>query len=165
MKSYRITYKYGVLGPKRPEANEILDIPRFGKPIFILGPYLTPAGGADCIQPYERIPDLIRKYAALGHVIFEGILISCCVGKVVACLEEYRDSVVAYLDTPLEECLKAIQERRVERGLEREPLKHVKTHYDAIVTIRKNMIEAGKVRVIDISRETGAETILGLLER
>lgn len=164
MKPYRAFPIYGALGPKRPEANKLLDLPRFGKPVYVLGPYLTPAGGADCIQPYERIPELIRKYAGLGHVIFEGIIVSCSVGKVGACLEEYgKNSVVAYLDTSLEDCLKAVNERRAERGLEREPLKHVAAHYDAIQTIRAKMIETDKIKVIDISRDTGAETITGLL--
>jgi hypothetical protein len=164
MKPYRTFPLYGALGPKRPEANKLLDLPRFGRPVYVLGPYMTPAGGADCIQPYERIPELIRKYAALGHVIFEGIIVSCSVGKVGACLEEYgKDSVVAYLDTSLEDCLKAINGRRAERGVEREPLKRVEEHYKAILRIRENMIETDKVNVIDISRETGAETIMGLL--
>lgn len=165
MKPHRAFPIYGALGPKRPEANKLLDLPRFGKPIYVLGPYLTPAGGADCIQPYERIPELIRKYAVQGHVIFEGIIISCAIGTVGLCLEEYgKDSVVAYLDTSLEECLKAVNERRETRGLEREPLKHVEAHYHAIRSVRDRMLEIDKVKVIDISRETGADIIMELLE-
>src|SRR5690606_34634055 len=76
---YNPRQRYGCLGLPRAEANE-LRVPRVAKPVYILGPYSTPTGGCDSIQPYDLILELMEKYAARGHVIFEGVLISSSYG-------------------------------------------------------------------------------------
>src|ERR1700693_2328598 len=110
---------YGVLGPKQPQAYA-LSVNLVQARLFVLGPYKTPTGGADQIQPFSLIPELIKKYAALGHVLFEGLLCSGAFGQVQQTLELWgKSSVVAIMDTPLEVCIRNTQSRRTVRGTKR----------------------------------------------
>lgn len=150
---------YGVLGPKRPEAH-CLTVSN-DKFIYVLGPYHIPSGGVDNVQPYESIPLLIEKYAAKGHVIFEGILVSMSKGQVGICLEQWgKQSVLLFLDTSVEECIASVHRRR---GDDKES-KHLAKHYEAILRVRNNLLEEDKLRVLDVSRENGLQTILTLLQ-
>ena len=95
---------------------------------------MTPCGGCDAIQPQGLILDLLRKYAAQGHVLFEGLLIGDSYGSVGALLDQLSgegvSSAVIRLNTPLDECLKRVRRRRAERGDSR-PLnpKHTIAHF------------------------------------
>ena len=107
---------YGVLGLRQPEAYQ-LRFPECAADVFVLGPYQTATGGCDRIQHYERIPPLIEKYAARGHVIFEGVIVSSTYGQVGALLERWgKQAVMLTLDTPLEECVRRVNVRRGPRG-------------------------------------------------
>ena len=85
-----------------------------------VGPYHTACGGCDGIQPYARIWPLVEKYAALGHVIFEGALVSSSYGEIGRSSEKFgRQFVFAILDTPVDVCLARIVARRKERGVDK----------------------------------------------
>src|SRR6187549_2577727 len=89
---------YGRLKNK-PEAYRLIfsDVP---DPAYVLGPYTLTCGGCDAVKPYAIVIDLIRDYAKLGHVIFEGALISSCLGKISALIEQRgRETVYAFLTT------------------------------------------------------------------
>lgn len=155
---------YGMLGPRKPEAYSLLLDKR--KTLFLLGPYLTPAGGADCIQPYDNIIPLIEKYAQRGHVLFEGVLVSKSKGSVGTYLEKYgKQAVLLFLDTPLQVCIDAVQQRRTDRDDERtlNP-KNLTEAFKACVRVRKTLQNEGVLRILDISRENGLATILELLK-
>lgn len=155
---------YGILGPRKPEAYQ-LSLPR-GRSLFLLGPYQTPAGGADCIQPYDNIPLLIEKYAQKGHVMFEGVLISKSKGSVGVCLEQWgKQSVLLFLDTSLEECIASVQARRTGRDDNRtfNP-KNLTEAYKAVIRVRKTLLDEAVLRIVDISRQNGLQTILKLLQ-
>lgn len=154
---------YGVLGHRLPEAYAVT-IPRCA-PTFILGPYLTPTGGADYIQPYELIPGLIKKYAARGNVIFEGVLISGSYGQVGALLETYgKQAVMVFLDTSLEDCIRNVKARRSARadGREFNP-KNLTSKYKSNERVRKHVIEDDKITVVDASMANVTEKVLALL--
>lgn len=153
---------YGMLGPRKPEAYKL----RSDQPLFLLGPYLTPAGGADCIQPYDNIIPLIEKYAQRGHVLFEGVLVSKSKGSVGTYLEKYgKQAVLLFLDTPLQVCIDAVQQRRTDRDDERKlNPKNLTEAFKACVRVRKTLLDEGVLRVMDISRENGLSTILKLLK-
>jgi hypothetical protein len=110
---------YGLFGTHKPEAYACT-VPGIEHPLFVLGPYETPCGGCDAIKPYGLILDLLRKYAAQGHVLFEGLLIGDSYGSVGALLDQLSgagvSSAVIRLNTPLEQCLERVQQRRAERG-------------------------------------------------
>src|SRR5262245_515887 len=69
---------YGVLGPRLPEAYQLM----LPQPIYVLGPYQTPCGGCDAVQPCDLVHKLIKQYAQWGHVVFEGLLMSTFFGEI-----------------------------------------------------------------------------------
>lgn len=93
-----------------------ISAPEFRKPLYVVGPYETQCGGADAIQPYANIWPLVEEFARRGHVIFEGALISSCVGSIGVALAKRKDGVACFLDTPLEVCLARIARRRIAKG-------------------------------------------------
>src|SRR5438034_2286875 len=80
MATFRPVYDV-LFGLRHPEAYRST-LPGVERDVFILGRYDIPSGGCDSIQPFSLIPQLIKKYAARGHVVFEGALISTCWGVV-----------------------------------------------------------------------------------
>jgi hypothetical protein len=148
---------YGAL-KRRPEAYEVT---LAGKPAYIIGPYETPCGGADCIQPYRFIVPLIMKYGAVGHVIFEGALVSSCWGIVGRLIERWgREAIIAFLDTPVSECVRRVEARRAQRGDGRalNPANLIQKH-DAIARLKVKLDAAGIVRTITLSSEDAAAMI------
>jgi len=88
-----------------------------GSSLYVVGCYVNACGGCDSIQPYSEIWPRIERFADLGHVLFEGALVSSSYGNIGRATERYGDECVfAFLDTPLEVCLARIQARRTARG-------------------------------------------------
>ena len=140
---------YGALG-QRPEAYEVI---LAGKPAFIIGPYNSPCGGCDAVQPYALIPQLIEKYASAGSVIFEGALISSCWGAVGQLLERWgREAIVAFLATSVDECIRRVEERRAQRCDARpfDP-KNLIHKFEAITRLKLKLDAADIVKTVTIS--------------
>lgn len=154
---------YGLLGPRLPEAY-LLDLPKCKQDVFLLGPYITDCGGCDRILPYDNIPELIKKYAARGHVLFEGIIVTSVYGQVGTLMEQWKkNSIFLFLDTVLEECLHRIESRR---GKPRDArlIKNVSLKYESALRVKKRVLEDNIMQAIDVSSETASETILKLLQ-
>jgi hypothetical protein len=152
---------YGAL-KRRPEAYEVT---LAGKPAYIIGPYETPCGGADCIQPYSLIVPLIEKYAAVGHVVFEGALISSCWGAVGQVLERWgHEALIVFLDTPVAECIARVQARRAQRGDGRPSNpKNLISKHKTIAGLKLNLDAAGIVRTVMVSSESAVADVVSLL--
>ena len=45
---------YGLFAMLKPEAYKCSVVPGIGYPLHVLGPYVTPCGGCDAIQPQGR---------------------------------------------------------------------------------------------------------------
>jgi hypothetical protein len=93
-----------------------------GSPTYVFGPYTSPCGGCDAITDYGNIvPELLRRYAPKGHILFEGLLISGGIGAVGRTMLELagksRTVKFALLDTPLELCVDRVNQRRAARGV------------------------------------------------
>jgi thymidylate kinase len=147
---------YAALGPRLPEAYALC-----GRQAFVIGPYLSPCGGCDRVLPFALVPQLIEKYAAQGDVLFEGMLLSTCYG-VIGRLTETRDSVVLFLDTPLDVCIARVEARRKAAGNFRpfNPKLLAQTH--ATIARLKNKFGA---RALAVSDRDATATILQLLNR
>ena len=155
---------FGVLGTKRPEAYR-LKLEGLSKPIYVLGPYHVASGGCDQIQPYDLILDLLGKYAPKGHVVFEGVIVSSSYGRVGRLMETYgKEAVMAFLSTPLEDCIKNVQKRRDAKADAR-PFNpaNLTSKYNQIVGSRVKMLAEDKLRVVDLLPETALAQILALL--
>ena len=140
-------------------------LPKVDVDVFLLGPYTAQCGGCDCIQPYSLIPPLIEKYAEQGHVIFEGALISTCWGTIGGLLERrQRDVIIVFLDTSLDECIRRVCTRRLERGDEREfdPRLLIQKHV-TVARLQQKITAAGIVRTETVSCENAASVIVNLL--
>jgi len=93
-----------------------------GVPIVILGSYETVCGGMDTITDINDAADLIAQYGTDDRfpiMFYEGLFISHCLGTVAKRMtdEGLKDrTILGYLDTPLEECLRRVHKRRADRG-------------------------------------------------
>lgn len=155
---------YSVLGPKRPEAYE-LRLPKVKQPTYVLGPYHIGSGGCDSIQPYDLIPVLIKKYAAKGHVIFEGIIVTSVYGQVGTLMEEWKkDSMFLFLDTTFEECIRRIEKRRGGKVRDDRLLRNVKGKYDSALRVKKRVEQEKIMRYEMVSDTKAPKRILTLLQ-
>lgn len=139
----KIISKYGGAGvwgtSRKAEAYQV-DLPD-GWPLFIIGDYSTPCGGCDGIQPYSDIWPLVAKYAELGHVLFEGALVSTTYGSIGVESERYHDNFVfAFMDTPLELCVERVNARRAAKG--KPPLgdnKNIEAKWHTILRLQRKL--------------------------
>jgi hypothetical protein len=102
-----------------------------GPNLYVVGSYKNTCGGCDGIKTQDEACDRVRRYAALGDVLFEGLLISHIFARYQKLDQEMAQAhghktIWAFLDTPLELCLDRIRERRNARaaakGVEPKPL-------------------------------------------
>lgn len=162
---FKSTPIYGALGLKNPEAYQV-ELSKKGKPLYILGPYLVPTGGADQIttKGLAVLITLAEKYCQKGHVLVEGILISNNFGSFGAWLATHqKDVIAAFMDTPLEVCLASVKKRQVEAGRGEKAVKHLEGHFKRVLSTRKTMEEM-KFRCEDVSWKNGVEKILSWLQ-
>ncbi|HAM40072.1 MAG TPA: hypothetical protein DCP69_01700 [Candidatus Omnitrophica bacterium] len=108
---------FGKQSPK-PEAYRV-DVDGVARPVFVIGSYEQVCGGCDSIGTQDEVCDRVRRYAAKGHVLLEGLLISHLFSRYAALDRELQPTryVWAFLDTPLELCLARVEQRRLERGV------------------------------------------------
>ncbi len=154
---------YGVLGPRLPEAYE-LQIKGGQAPLHVIGPYNVQCGGCDRIQPFDLILELLEKYAAKGHVLFEGALIGCSYGRAGRFMEHFgKDGVFLVLDTSRDECVRRVKGRRDERYDDREfTTKNLDLKYKQLVSLVKRVEGEGILRVVRVSDKDAVGTILKL---
>ena len=156
---------YKVLGNRLPEAYELV-IPKVKKPVYILGPYhLTDCGGCDRLIPFDIIPPLIASYEKQGHVVFEGVIVSSVYGQIGALMEKYKKkSVMLFLDTPLKECIRRVQDRRDGREDDRvfDP-KNLTMKFNATIRVKERALVDGIIRVETASSVTAHNKIVEIL--
>lgn len=171
---------FGMLGPKQPEAHE-LTIPGVSGPVYVLGSYVTGQGieGVDLIhtiasRPQEdsllvgalndSVEGLITKYAKKGHVLFEGAIVSHMYGSIGKLMEQWgKNSVFVFIDTPLEECLRRVEQRR--KGPRDERLiRTVTEKYRYGLRIQQRVQSDGIMTACFVNSGDAAKTILRLLK-
>lgn len=87
-------------------------------PIYVVGSYANPCGGCDQVGSWREVARRVDRWAKLGHVVFEGLLLSGGYGSLGRHMEVYGDRFVyACLDTPLARCLARVNKRRRARGV------------------------------------------------
>ena len=93
-------------------------------PVYVIGSYNTVCGGCDTLRTQDMVSSLVRHFSQLGHVIYEGILVSRSVGRYIALDKELSKlgipTVFAFLNTPYEVCLSRIRQRRTDKGNDKE---------------------------------------------
>jgi hypothetical protein len=141
MSKYPIIIPLGEQPEKKPDGYECrpdrtglapYDSPVADAPnLYVVGSYKNTCGGCDGIKTQNEACDRVRRYAPLGDVVFEGLLISHIFGRYKLLDQEMNrehghTTIWAFLDTPLELCLDRIRARRDARaaanGKESKPL-------------------------------------------
>ena len=137
-----------------------------GRTLYVAGPYKTPCGGCDAIQPYSNIwPDIEHALGEECDVLFEGALVSSSYGSIGHAMNEYApEAVFAFLDTPLQTCLDRIKARRAAKG-NLEPLdpKNTTVKFDNVARTKLQMAKLGSaVRIVDIDHTRATQQVLKL---
>jgi hypothetical protein len=86
--------------------------PALDRPVFLLGHYNTPCAGADTINKFDVLFDLIEEKAREGHVLVEGLLMSVECNRMLKIVEKGHELRCFHLNLPLDECLDSIMKRR-----------------------------------------------------
>lgn len=149
---------------KKPDGYAIT-ISWLDKPVYVVGSYMTACGGCDGIQPYSLIWPRVVRYATLGHVIFEGALVSSSYGNIGRDSLVYGDDFVfAFLNTPLPICLERIAARRKAKGNDK-PLdpKNTEYKYNNIQKSIPKIRDEFKRRVITLNYLRPVAQLLGVL--
>lgn len=165
---YDHTPIYGLLGLGMPEAYEC-ELPG-GQALYVLGPYESPAtAGGDYItkKGVGVTADVLRAYAAKGHVLFESAMTSCrFLGPSVGqfWVEHRSDTVHVSLTTSEDECLLAVQRRRQHSVSSVGSSKHLARQQRDFSAVSRKLIADG-FRVEYASREEAVVRVIQLLEQ
>lgn len=124
------------------------------QPIYVVGKYDNTCGGTDAIKTQAEIAEKIMKAHPLGHVLYEGALVSASglAGQVTQTVQPTGCAVYAFLDTPQDLCIERVKRRRLAAGNEKEfDPKNLIDKFESVVNCYKNLRAAGgyDVRRID----------------
>ncbi len=144
-------------------------------PVFFMGKYATDCGGVDSMSwkgAADDICDLVHHKLQFGHVVLEGLMVSSWgTGRLLDLWERCdRRLHVLMLSTPLEECLRSVNERRARRaealGKEYSPVNPENTtaKYHGSLKGAQNLLARGMQTIKMVDREEAYTTARGLLE-
>lgn len=138
----------------------LLRRPGSKKALALLGSYERTCGGADTIASIERGYQLVKQFASEGHhVLFEGLLASELVDQAVDLFKQEKRFLIIGLNTPLEDCLQAVRQRRDASGDERElNPKNTSNRVRAIMRAMERLKRAG-VKTVWLDREAALRRV------
>ena len=151
-----------VIGRRQPQGYHCG--PSGGARLFVPGHYETACGGCDTLPAIDLTFNIIANQAEVYDILFEGIMVSGEWKYTTALHTKFPGRLhVIVLDTPLDECIKSLLDRRAARG-------DVRT-FDSTRTIRRKsevdrMAERLKLQHIPVeylSREAALLQVLSLL--
>lgn len=172
----RFGYKYRTGEPpvrrsKRPTFYQGQFSPgRNGKELIVLGGYNSMCGGMDGIGTIDKAVELI-DYAARQFpkaiILYESLMIGKSVGAVGAMVKaNFNDRhIKAFLDTPLDVCIKRVNARRITAGNQK-PLdpKNLILDHRALQASRRNS-EAFGLTCVDINYKHAYDAIVAIMKR
>jgi len=116
MDRYQTKVAVKAKGRKQP-LGYILHNPDSVRWLAVPGHYETPCGGCDTIPNMAEVFHQVRAgHKANYDVLFEGAIVSTLAKQIIEMHQEGFPIEVVSLNTPLEDCLAGIQERRDARG-------------------------------------------------
>lgn len=133
----------------------------------VLGRYGNACGGCDTIKTQQEIIDRVENYTAQGcNVWLEGLILSTIYGSVGAYSEKFDDRwVFAYLQPPIEECIRRIKARRRAAG-NTKPLNEDNTR-KRVATIARNreIVLSYRRRVVDLDWRNPLPQLLKIIRK
>ena len=163
MESYEVKKTHYLSGRGRPIGYALSDVKR-DKELFVPGSYESPTGGCDTIPKIEQIYEIIKRQHDQGfNILYEGILAQHSTPRILALRP--RPLHVIVLDTPIEMCIAAVQQRRDERG-ETKPLnpENIIREAKSVLSAARRLKDAG-VQVTTCTRQHAIELATELLYR
>jgi ABC-type dipeptide/oligopeptide/nickel transport system ATPase component len=140
--------------------------------LVLAGRYSTTCGGCDCLSwkgAAEDIMGLVAKWSIKSDVLLEGLMVSSWAASRLLTLCDNYNTTLIQLTTPLEDCLKAVQDRRNERatkvGRKAEPLnpKNTTIKWKQVVT-QGNVLKTLGARIEFLDREDAYRRCCELLK-
>lgn len=135
-------------------------------PAFVVGKYDNTCGGTDAIKTQAEIAEKILKAHPLGHVLYEGALVSASglAGQVTQAIHATGCDVYAFLDTPVELCIERVKGRRLAAGNEKEfDPKNLIDKFDSVVNCYRNLRKEGGFDVRRIDHTDPHEQLLNII--
>lgn len=132
----------------------------------IVGRYDKPCGGCDAVKTQDEIEIFVQRFARLGNVIFEGLLVSGITERYAELARSTRsaDFIFAFLDTPAEVCVQRVSQRRTERDASPEfDYKNTIDRWNSLQRVRRKLAAAG-LTVVELDHTDPLPAILRLLE-
>lgn len=135
--------------------------------LYVLGSYKNTCGGCDTFSwkggTGDYLEDLVRRYAAKGHVIFEGYIVSNSYGRWAKVAEELPFTW-AFLHTPVEDCIARVYGRRAAKGRGDKPFKeqNLRNGWEGNKRSEELATAAG-FNIVQLMPETAYEQLRGLL--
>jgi pantothenate kinase len=158
MREFIVGYPCEVLMSRNKIAGYRLDLNEAGvrAPVFVVGKYDNVCGGTDAIKTQAEIAEKILKAHPLGHVLYEGALVSASglAGQVTQAIHSTGCDVYAFLDTPQDLCIERVRGRRLAAGNEKEfDPKNLIQKFESVVNCYKNLRNEGSYDVRLINHE------------
>ena len=136
-------------------------------PLYVVGSYENACGGADGIKTQEEIADRVRRAAAHGHVLVEGLLMSKS-SDGGACAPALRElgAIFAFLDTPWAVCLERVLARRAAAGNTKpfDPEKTMRAAYEQCARSAELLTAAGGYDVRPLPWEQPVTVVMHWLQ-
>lgn len=135
-------------------------------PAFVVGKYDNTCGGTDAIKTQAEIAEKILKAHPLGHVLYEGALVSASglAGQVTQAIHATGCDVYAFLDTPVELCIERVKGRRLAAGNEKEfDPKNLVDKFESVVNCYRNLRKEGSFDVRRIDHTDPHEQLLNII--
>lgn len=134
---------------------------------FVLGRYGNVCGGCDTIKTQQEIIERIELASRNGwNVWCEGLIMSTIYGTVGEYSEQFGDRwVFAYLQPPIEECIRRIKARRAAAG-NTKPLNEANTRRRVATIARNREIVLGHGRrVVDLDWRQPLPALLNIIKK
>ncbi len=135
-------------------------------PLFVIGKYDNTCGGTDAISTQAEIADRIMKAHPLGHVLYEGALVSASglAGQVTQAIHGTGCDVYAFLDTPQDLCIERVKGRRLAAGNEKEfDPKNLIDKFESVTNCYRNLRKEGSYDVRLINHQAIHEALLEII--
>lgn len=133
----------------------------------VLGRYTNACGGCDTIKTQNEIVNRVQYWTRAGiNVWLEGLIMSTIYGTVGAYSEQFKSQwVFAYLQPPIEECIRRIKARRRAAG-NTKPLNEDNTRrrVSTIARNREIVLSYGR-RVVDLNWEDPLPQLLKIINK
>jgi hypothetical protein len=137
-----------------------------GAPVYTIGQYETKGGGCDLIPKQDMVCDLVRKYIKQGHVLFEGVVITTLYSRYFNLSQEVGGMIWAYLDTPLDKCIKRIERRGGKKPEDLVAIKgetRVESKYNVALRTKAKAIADGET-VVDLHHKRSLADLCQVLD-